>query len=208
MSGQYRRPGIVGLEHIPRTGPAILAGNHLSVADSFFLILLVPRRVTFDAKSEYFTGRGFKGAFKRWFFTAAGQIPIDREGADASASALAAARRILRDGGIWAIYPEGTRSPDGRLHRGKAGVARVALSESVPVIPVVVHGTDAINPIGTRVWRPGRVRITVGLPVDVCGRGVTRDAARALTDEIMREIRRHSGQDYVDEYATPRRRSA
>lgn len=208
------RPTIEGAEHIPTSGPVILAGNHLAVVDSFFLVLMVRRRITFVAKREYFTGTGIKGRFLRWFFTASGQVPIDRGGADAAASALRAARDILEAGGVWGIYPEGTRSPDGRLYRGKTGVMRVALATGAPVVPVVVRGTDTVNPPGTRAWRPGRVRITICPPVDLSRHhggldptGGSPHPARSATDELMRVLHRHSGQEYVEMYAADYKRS-
>ena len=129
------RPKTEGLEHIPDSGPAILASNHLAVADSFFKPLVVRRRITFLAKAEYFTGTGLKGWFTRWFYTVAGQVPIDRSNADAAQAALDTAKRLLDDGKLLGMYPEGTRSPDGRLYKGKTGLARLALETGVPVIP-------------------------------------------------------------------------
>ena len=137
------RPKVEGLEHVPQSGPVILASNHLAVADSFYLPLVVSRRITFLAKAEYFTGTGLKGWFTRWFYTVAGQVPIDRTDADSAQSALTTAERILGEGKLLGMYPEGTRSPDGRLFKGKTGLARVALTSGVPVIPVAMIGTDA-----------------------------------------------------------------
>jgi 1-acyl-sn-glycerol-3-phosphate acyltransferase len=140
------RPKVEGLEYVPHSGPAILASNHLAVMDSFYLPLVVRRRITFLAKSEYFTGTGFKGWLSRWFFTAVGQVPIDRSSADAAQAALDTAKRVLGEGKLLGMYPEGTRSPDGRLYKGKTGLARLALETGVPVIPVAMIGTNRVNP--------------------------------------------------------------
>lgn len=141
------RPRIEGIENIPDDGPALIASNHLAVVDSFYLPLMCPRRIFFLAKSEYFTEPGLKGRFKKWFFSASGQIPIDRSGASAAAGALSAGKRVLEeDGRLLCLYPEGTRSPDGRLYKGKTGLARMALETGVPVIPIAMVGTDRINP--------------------------------------------------------------
>ncbi|MBY4038359.1 1-acyl-sn-glycerol-3-phosphate acyltransferase [Rhodococcus fascians] len=198
------RPSVVGADNIPKTGPVIIAGNHLTVVDSFFLVLLVRRRVTFIAKSEYFTGRGIKGAALRWFYSATGQVPVDRRGAGASAPALDAAKNILRQRKVWAVYPEGTRSPDGRLYKGKTGLARVAIETGAPVVPVVMHGTLGINPVGSRMWRPGKVRMVVGEPLDFtryAGGEYSKAILRAITDEVMTALANLSGQEYVDVYA-------
>ncbi|OZF26706.1 1-acyl-sn-glycerol-3-phosphate acyltransferase [Rhodococcus sp. 14-2496-1d] len=198
------RPRVSGTQNLPTSGPVIIAGNHLTVVDSFFLVLLVRRRVTFIAKSEYFTGRGIKGAALRWFYSATGQVPVDRRGADASAPALAAAKSILRQGKVWAVYPEGTRSPDGRLYKGKTGLARVAIETGAPVVPLVMHGTLAVNPVGSRMWRPGKVRMVVGEPLDFtryAGGENSKVILRAVTDEVMAALANLSGQEYVDVYA-------
>ena len=198
------RPTVVGMENFPTSGPVIVAGNHLTVVDSFFLVLLVRRRITFIAKSEYFTGRGMKGAALRWFYSATGQVPVDRRGADASLPALEAAKSILRQGKVWAVYPEGTRSPDGRLYKGKTGLARVAIETGAPVVPVVMNGTLAVNPVGSRMWRPGKVHMVVGEPVNFtryAGGENSRAILRAATDEVMAALSTLSGQEYVDVYA-------
>jgi len=150
---------VVGAENIPETGGAILAGNHLAVADSFFMPLRVKRKVTFPAKSEYFTEPGFKGLLKKWFFTGVGQFPIDRSGGNAAQAALDTATRLVRDGHLLGIYPEGTRSPDGRLYKGKTGVARIALDSGGVVVPVAMIGTDKVNPIGSKMWWPRRLEV-------------------------------------------------
>lgn len=198
------RPKVEGLEHVPRSGPAILASNHLAVVDSFFLPLVLRRRITFLAKSEYFTGAGLKGAFKRWFFSVAGQVPIDRSDADAAQAALDTARRLLSEGKLLGMYPEGTRSPDGRLYKGKSGLARLALETGVPVIPVAMIGTDVVNPPGSKMWRFGRVTVKFGKPMDFSrfdGLAGNRFIERAVIDEVMYELMNLSGQEYVDIYA-------
>jgi 1-acyl-sn-glycerol-3-phosphate acyltransferase len=198
------RPKTEGLEHIPASGPAILASNHLAVADSFYLPLVVNRRITFLAKSEYFTGTGLKGWFQRWFYTAAGQVPIDRTDADAAQAALDTAKKLLDDGKLMGMYPEGTRSPDARLYKGKTGLARVALETGVPVIPVAMIGTDGVNPPGSKMWRFGRVTVRVGKPLDFSrfeGLAGNRFIERAVIDEVMYELMQLSGQEYVDLYA-------
>ena len=198
------RPKVEGLENIPVKGPAILASNHLAVVDSFYLPLMVPRRMYFLAKSEYFTGTGAKGAFQRWFFSASSQIPIDRTGADAASGALSAAKRKLDAGDLMAMYPEGTRSPDGRLYKGKTGLARVAMACGVPVIPVAMIGTSDLNPPGTTVPRPAKITVKIGKPLDFSryeGMEGNRFIERAVTDEIMYELMRLGDQQYVDVYA-------
>jgi 1-acyl-sn-glycerol-3-phosphate acyltransferase len=198
------RPKVEGLEYVPPSGPVILASNHLAVADSFFLPLVVSRRITFLAKAEYFTGTGIKGWFMRWFYTAAGQVPIDRTDADSAQSALNTAARILNEGKLLGMYPEGTRSPDGRLYKGKTGLARLALETGVPVIPVAMIGTDVVNPPGSKMWKFGRVQVKLGKPMDFRrfeGLAGNRFIERAVIDEVMYELMRLSGQEYVDLYA-------
>jgi len=198
------RPKVEGLEYVPTSGPAILASNHLAVADSFYLPLVVRRRITFLAKAEYFTGKGIKGAFNRWFYTAAGQVPIDRTSADAAQGALDTAERILGEGRLLGMYPEGTRSPDGRLYKGKSGLARLALQTGVPVIPVAMVGTDTVNPPGSKMWHFGRVEVRFGKPMDFSrfdGMEGNRFIERAVIDEVMYELMKLSGQEYVDIYA-------
>ncbi|MGI8722877.1 MAG: lysophospholipid acyltransferase family protein [Geodermatophilaceae bacterium] len=198
------RPDIQGLENVPSKGPAILASNHLSFSDSIFLPLMVPRRVTFLAKSEYFTGKGAKGLFVRWFFRGAGMVPIDRTSGTAAKDALDTGIRILREGKLLGIYPEGTRSPDARLYRGKTGLARMALESGAVVIPVVMVDTEKIQPIGKKIPRIHKVRIRVGLPLDFSryeGMSGDRFVERSMTDEVMYELMLLSGQQYVDVYA-------
>jgi len=198
------RPEVKGLEHVPLTGPAVLASNHLSFSDSIFLPMVVPRRVSFMAKSDYFTGRGVKGRITAGFFKGVGQLPVDRSGGRASEAAIDLALQVLDRGELFGIYPEGTRSPDGRLYRGKTGVARVALTSGVPVLPVAMHGTDVIQPIGRKLPRIRRVGITIGAPLDFSryeGMENDRFVLRSVTDEITYEIMRLSEQEYVDVYA-------
>ena len=198
------RPKVEGLEHLPSSGPVILASNHLAVMDSFFLPLVVRRRITFLAKSEYFTGTGLKGWFTRWFFTAAGQVPIDRSNADTAQAALDTAERVLGQGKLLGMYPEGTRSPDGRLYKGKTGLGRLALQTGVPVIPVAMIGTDVVNPPGTSMLRFGRVTVRFGEPMDFSrfeGLAGNRFIERAVTDEVIYELMGLSDQEYVDIYA-------
>ncbi|AEF35722.1 MULTISPECIES: lysophospholipid acyltransferase family protein [Mycobacteriaceae] len=198
------RPKVEGLENIPEHGAAILASNHLAVMDSFYLPLVVRRRITFLAKSEYFTGTGIKGWFTRWFYTAVGQVPIDRSDSDAAQAALTTAQRILNAGKLLGIYPEGTRSPDGRLYKGKTGLARLALHTGVPVIPVAMIGTNVVNPPGTKMLRFSRVTVRFGKPMDFSrfeGMADNRFIERAVTDEVIYELMGLSGQEYVDIYA-------
>ncbi|GAA4546069.1 lysophospholipid acyltransferase family protein [Pseudonocardia xishanensis] len=200
----YCRPSIEGVEHVPEHGGAILASNHLAVADSFLLPLQLRRRMTFLAKSEYFTEPGFKGFLKKQFFTGVGQVPVDRSGGNAAQAAMDTAVRLLREGNLLGIYPEGTRSPDGRLYKGKTGVARMALEAGVPVIPVAMIGTDKVNPIGSTLWRPGHVHVKIGEPLDFSryeGMAGDRFIERSMTDEIMYSLMELSGQTYVDLYA-------
>lgn len=184
------RPTVSGLDHIPLTGPVIIAANHLAMIDSFLLCLVIDRPLTFLAKNEYFTRPGVLGRWQRWFFSAVGQVPVDRAGGDAATASLGAATRILDAGEIWAIHPEGTRSPDGHLHRGRTGVARVAFATGTPVVPIALSHTAHFRP-------HRRVRINVGTPLDLRAHHDVRDA----TDELMAAIQTLSGQTYVDEYA-------
>jgi len=198
------RPRVSGLENIPDTGGAILASNHLSFSDSIFLPLVCKRRITFLAKADYFNTPGVKGFFMKMFFKGVGQVPIDRSGGSASEDALSTGLRILGQGDLLGIYPEGTRSPDGRLYRGKTGVARMALEAGVPVIPVAMIDTEKIQPIGTKVPRIMKVGIKVGAPLDFSryeGLENDRFVLRSMADEIMYELMELSGQEYVDMYA-------
>jgi 1-acyl-sn-glycerol-3-phosphate acyltransferase len=195
------RPKVVGLDYVPTTGLAILASNHLSFIDSLFIPLMVKRPVVYLGKADYFDKRR-----TRWLMRAAGVIPVRREGGSAGEAAIQTGIEALQKGSIIAIYPEGTRSPDGRLYRGKTGVARMALEARAPVIPVAVSGTDEIMPIGMKVPRtiPGRVRVEFGKPLRFdrdYDNPRDRFVLRSVTDEIMYEIMMLSGQEYVDEYA-------
>jgi 1-acyl-sn-glycerol-3-phosphate acyltransferase len=199
------RPYAEGTENVPEEGPAILASNHLSYADWLFMPLLIPRRVTFVAKAEYFTTPGIKGWLQKTFFSGAGQVPIDRTSGTAAAGAIATGRKILDSGDLFGIYPEGTRSHDGRLYRGRTGVARMALDSQVPVIPVAVIGTDIVAPPGRVFGRYARPHVRFGRPLDFSryeGMEDDRFVLRSITDEIMYEIMELSGQEYVDVYAT------
>ncbi len=198
------RPRVEGAGHVPESGPAILASNHLSYADWLFMPLTLNRRVTFVAKAEYFNTPGIKGWFQRKFFKAARQVPIDRSGASAAEGALSSALKVLADGELFGIYPEGTRSHDGRLYRGKTGVARLALESGVPVIPVAVLGTDVVAPPGKKFGGFTRPGVRYGKPLDFSryeGMSHDRFVLRSITDEIMYEIMKLSGQEYVDMYA-------
>ena len=198
------RPDVEGLQHVPGSGPVILACNHLSFSDSIFTPLLVNRRVTFVAKAEYFTGKGIKGWLMRQFFVSTGTIPVDRSGGKAARAALDTQLRVLRSGNIAGIYPEGTRSPDGRLYRGKTGVARLALESGAPVVPVALLNTDEIQPTGKLIPKVKRVKIRFGAPLDFSRYAPSvgdRFVERAVTDEIMYELMTLTGRPYVDVYA-------
>jgi 1-acyl-sn-glycerol-3-phosphate acyltransferase len=198
------RPIEEGIENVPETGPAIIASNHLSFADWLFMPLALDRRVTFVAKSDYFTGAGLKGWAQKRFFAGTGQVPIDRTGGRASEGALRAGLKVLQRGELFGIYPEGTRSHDGRLYKGRTGVARLALLAGVPVIPSAVIGTDVIAPPGKIVTKIVSPTIRFGRPLDFsryAGMSEDRFILRSITDEIMYAIMELSGQEYVDVYA-------
>lgn len=204
----YNRPEITGVENIPATGPVILASNHQAVMDSFYFPLMCPRQMVFPAKAEYFTAPGLKGDFKRWFFKVLAQIPLERSADNALDSLRTTAKKVLDSGTALGIYPEGTRSPDGRIYKGKVGMAVVALETGVPVVPVAMIGSRDANPIGTSIPRPKKVRIKVGEIIDptafIAERGLepgSHEAARALTDHVMLILSELSGQPYVDVYA-------
>jgi 1-acyl-sn-glycerol-3-phosphate acyltransferase len=199
------RPIVVGADNIPDSGPAIIASNHLSYSDWIFMPLVLRRRVTFVAKSDYFTGAGIKGRFQRGFFKGTGQVPIDRSGGSASEGAMRAGMKVLERGELFGIYPEGTRSHDGRLYKGRTGVARLALEAKVPVIPCGVIGTDVVAPPGKIVASFASPTVKFGEPLDFSryeGMEGDRLILRAVTDEIMYKIMELSGQEYVDMYAT------
>jgi len=198
------RPHVEGRDNVPDIGPAIIASNHLSFSDSIFMPLMVKRKVTFVAKAEYFTGKGIKGWLIKQFFVGTGTIPVDRSGGRAAQAALDTQLRVLSEGNLAGIYPEGTRSPDGRLYRGKTGVARLALVSGAPVIPVVMLNADEIQPPGKVIPKIKRVRIRFGAPLDFsryAGMSGDRFVERAVTDEIMYELMELSGREYVDIYA-------
>ena len=201
------RPRAEGTEHVPATGGAILASNHLSASDWIFMPLSLKRRVTFLAKAEYFTGTGVTGALRRFFFSASGQVPIDRSSASAAENAIRTGERTLGEGKLLGIYPEGTRSPDGRLYRGKTGVARMALETGVPVVPVAMIYRRRRLPFGRKITR---VTVTFGEPLDFSryeGLSGDRFVERSITDEIMYEIMTLSGQEYVDVYGATVKKS-
>jgi 1-acyl-sn-glycerol-3-phosphate acyltransferase len=200
------RPRVAGLEYVPARGGVIFAGNHLSVADELFLGAVVPRHLAFWAKSDYFTGDGVRGWLSRSVLEGLGAIPVERAGGRAVLSAFDSAIPVLRAGDCVAVYPEGTRSPDGRLYRGRTGVARLAVRAEVPVVPVGVLGTDKVQPIGARVPRlsSGEITLRFGKPMEFAGRSGGSKALREITDEVMVEIQKLTGQEYVPRYA-PRR---
>jgi 1-acyl-sn-glycerol-3-phosphate acyltransferase len=201
------RPRAEGMENVPATGAAILASNHLSAADWIFMPLSLKRRVTFLAKAEYFTGKGVKGFLQRVFFAGSGQVPIDRTNASAAEDAIQTGLRILREGKLLGIYPEGTRSPDRRLFRGKTGVARMTLETGAPVIPVAMIYSSRPLPFGRKM---PRVRVRFGKPLDFsryAGLSGDRFVERSITDEIMYEIMTLSGQEYVDVYGATVKKS-
>ncbi|WP_245598565.1 lysophospholipid acyltransferase family protein [Glycomyces arizonensis] len=198
------RPWIDGRENIPETGPVILASNHLSVADHYFLGLTTKRHIATMAKIEYFTGAGLKGKVISKTVKALGQVAVDRSGGRRSAASLEPSMKVLEEGRVFAIFPEGTRSPDGRLYRGKPGVARLALATGAPVVPVGMIGTEKVLPIGESRPRVAPVGVRIGKPLDFSRyQGMENDRViiRAVTDEIMDAIRQLTGQEYVDKYA-------
>ncbi|MFF4274540.1 lysophospholipid acyltransferase family protein [Streptomyces sp. NPDC001536] len=198
------RPRIEGLEHVPATGAAIVAGNHLSFSDHFLMPAILKRRITFLAKKEYFTGPGLKGRLTAFFFRSAGQIPVDRTGKEAGQAAIREGLGVLSKDELLGIYPEGTRSHDGRLYKGKVGVAVMALKAGVPVIPCAMIGTFEAQPPGKVIPNIHPVTIRFGEPLDFSRyEGMENEKAilRAITDEIIYAILNLSGQEYVDEYA-------
>lgn len=199
------RPWVVGEENIPKEGPVILASNHLSFIDSVILPLMIERRVYFLAKSEYFTGKGIKGWFVRNFMLATGQLPIDRSGGQASEASLNTGLGVLAKRNVLGIYPEGTRSPNGLLYRGRTGVARMILESGAVVIPVAMIDTDLAMPIGRKLPKIRRIGTIIGEPLDFsrfAGMQSDRFILRSVTDEIMYELNALSGQTYVDVYAS------
>lgn len=198
------RPWVKGLENVPETGGAILASNHLSFSDSVFLPIVLKREIVFLGKAEYFSGKGIKGRLTAFFMRGIGTIPVDRSGGRAAEAALNAGLARLNEGGLFGIYPEGTRSPDGRMYRGKTGVARLAIESGAPVLPVVMVGTDKVQPIGQRIPKIKRVGVIIGEPLDFSryeGMSGDRFVLREVTDEIVYALQSLSGQEYVDMYA-------
>ncbi len=205
------RPRVEGAEHIPGDGPVILAGNHLTFIDSIVLPIVCDRQVCFIGKDEYVTGKGLKGRLMAWFFTGVGMIPVDRDGGRGGVAALMTGRRVLEEGRVFGIYPEGTRSPDGRLYRGRTGIARLALMTGAPVVPFAMIGTDKLQPGGAGLPRPGRVTVRFGEAMEFSRyEGMDRDryVLRAVTDSVMAEVMRLSGQEYVDMYASKAKEAA
>lgn len=201
----YLRLRWTGRENLPRSGPFVLAPNHVTMLDPIGVSMGVPRKVIFIAKTKYYAREGLKARVLAWFLTAIGQVPVDVADAESAAPALEAARALLRSGGVWAIFPEGTRSPDGRLYRGRTGVMRVALPLGVPVIPVGVTGTREVVLPPRKGWGRGRVTITYGSPLDTsrwAGRAQDPAAWREATDELMEAIAALTGQDQTGRYPT------
>jgi 1-acyl-sn-glycerol-3-phosphate acyltransferase len=201
------RPHVEGLEHVPTTGGAVFAGNHISVADELFLGSVVPRHLAFWAKAEYFAGTGVKGFLTKGMMHGLGAIKVERAGGRAALTAFDGAIPVLKAGDMVAVYPEGTRSPDGRLYRGRTGAARLAVAAGVPIIPVGMIGTERVQPIGQpypKLIGWGKVTIKFGKPIETTDRSDDRTSLRALTDEVMAEIQKLTGQEYVPRYAPPR----
>jgi len=197
------RPTVEGLENIPGTGPVILAANHLSFVDSMIIPIVVPRRVYFLAKAEYFEGTGVRGALSRWFFTGMGNIPVRRGQGRSARDSLDTVIKVLADGEAFGIYPEGTRSLDGMLHRGRTGVARIALESGAPVVPIGLVGTDKVMPVGQKFPKIVPVTVRFGKPLDFSRYAGMQDSLpvlRSVTDQIVYNILELSGQDYVDNY--------
>ncbi|MEK6648196.1 MAG: lysophospholipid acyltransferase family protein [Actinomycetota bacterium] len=199
------RPKVTGLRNVPVNGPVIIASNHLSFSDSIFVPLVVPRKVTFLAKSEYFTSPGPKGLLKKLTFIALGQVPVDRSGGRRSEAALITGLKVLAQGNCLGIYPEGTRSPDGRLYKGRTGIARLAIESGAPIVPVAMFDTDKIQPSGKVIPKIMRVKMVFGEPIYLTGDSTDNQLLRDLTDNLMRKIQELSGQEYVDIYATRRK---
>jgi 1-acyl-sn-glycerol-3-phosphate acyltransferase len=195
------RPKVKGLRNVPATGPLIIASNHLSFSDSIFMPLVVPRKVTFLAKSEYFTSPGPKGLLKKLTFIALGQVPVDRSGGRRSEAAIITGLQVLSEGKCLGIYPEGTRSPDGRLYKGRTGIARLAIESGAPIIPVAMFNTEKIQPTGQVIPNIQRVGMTFGEPMYFDGDSTDLAYLRVVTDQIMNRIQELSRQEYVDEYA-------
>ena len=196
------RPKVTGLRNVPQSGPVIIASNHLSFSDSIFMPLVVPRKVTFLAKSEYFTSPGIKGFVKKITFIALGQVPVDRSGGRRSEAALLTGLDLLASGACMGIYPEGTRSPDGKLYKGRTGIARMAIESGAAIVPVAMFNTAEIQPTGQVVPKVQRVEMIFGEPLYYTGDTSDLKVLRQITDEIMQKIQELSGQEYVDMYAS------
>lgn len=199
------RPWVTGADNIPKQGAVILASNHLSFVDSVFLPICIDRDMVFLAKSEYFTTKGIKGWATKWFMKGTGMLPIDRSGGKASEASLNTGLRVLAEGRVLGIYPEGTRSPDGKLYRGRTGIARMVLESGVPVVPVAMIDTEKVMPIGAKWPKLRRPGIIIGKPLDFSrfqGMEGDRFILRAVTDEIIYELAGLSGQQYEDVYAS------
>jgi 1-acyl-sn-glycerol-3-phosphate acyltransferase len=196
------RPKVTGLRQVPTNGGVIIASNHLSFSDSIFMPLVVPRKVTFLAKSEYFTSPGIKGFIKKLTFIALGQVPIDRAGGRRSEAAILTGLELLKAGDCIGIYPEGTRSPDGRLYKGRTGIARMAIESGCPIVPVAMFNTAEIQPTGQVVPKVRRVEMVFGEPLHFTGDARDLQVLRDATDQIMKAIQTLSGQEYVEMYAS------
>jgi 1-acyl-sn-glycerol-3-phosphate acyltransferase len=200
------RPTVEGVDKVPATGPVIVASNHLSFADSLVIPIVAPRKVVFLAKQDYFTGTGPKGAVQRAWFTSMGMIPVDRDDTQAALASLDTALAVLERGEAFGIYPEGTRSRDGRLYRGRTGVAQLAMVSGAPIVPVGLIGTERLQPVGTTVPRLVKVQVRFGPPIEVAGRydGVAPGRARReITDQVMAEIQKLTGQETAGVYNDP-----
>ena len=191
------RPKVTGLRNVPTNGAVIIASNHLSFSDSIFMPLVVPRNVTFLAKSEYFTSPGLAGFIKKLTFIALGQVPIDRSGGKRSEAALLTGLRLLKEGHCIGIYPEGTRSPDGRLYKGRTGIARLAIESGAPIIPVAMFNTAEIQPTGQVVPKVRRVEMVFGEAIYLDGDSTDQVLLRTLTNQLMEKIAQLSKQEYV-----------
>ncbi|WIM66991.1 lysophospholipid acyltransferase family protein [Corynebacterium breve] len=210
----WNRPYLEGKENIPAEGPAIMASNHQAVYDSFIFPLVCPRQLTFPAKSEYFTTPGLIGGIQKWFFTTLGQVPVDRTAADAGDAMITAAKKVLDRGDLFGIYPEGTRSPDGRIYKGRTGMARIAMATGVDVVPVVMENLGKANPIGSWLIRPVRVGVKIGEPINphkwAEENGFdpeSREVIRPFTDFVVKKLAEISGNEYVDMYASDVKKS-
>lgn len=197
------RPTVLGAHHVPATGGVIIASNHVAAVDTAAISLLTPRRVAFLSKAEYFEGTGLRGRLMASLLTALGYVPVARGNARAALGALSAGQQVLDSGEAFCIYPEGTRSLDGRVHRGHTGVAQLALATGAPVVPVALSGTERVQPVGSRLPRPARITVRFGEPLDFTrydGMDASPAIRRAVTDEVMYAIMELSGREYVDSY--------